>query len=262
MGLGTDFCHDGWDLYAEYTWFNSTTDKHISGFAVDSTPLGAVSLVDGYWNVNGDFTLGSIAYTSSSAKWRVNMNVVDLEIGRNFYVSPRLMLRPFYGLKGAWNKQHMNVNFDGVHVSAPVPAPAELATTNKIKNWGIGVRGGMDASWHFTRSFSLIGDMAFTALWEQFKVTRYDTMAESGVVGSVVDLKEGLYVVKPIIEWMLGLKWETGLSCDTYHLAISAAWEEQVWFGQNKFLRIPGSAPTTGDDLTFQGLTVDVRFDF
>jgi hypothetical protein len=23
-GLGTDFCHDGWDLYAEYPWFKST----------------------------------------------------------------------------------------------------------------------------------------------------------------------------------------------------------------------------------------------
>ena len=264
VGLGTDFCHDGWDVYAEYTWFNSTTDKHIGGFAVDSTPLGAVSLVDGYWNVNGNFTQGNIAYTSSSAKWRVNMNVVDLEMGRNFYVSPRLTLRPFYGLKGAWNKQHMNVNFDGLDsaVPAPAPVPAELATTNKIKNWGVGVRGGMDASWHFTRSFSFIGDMAFTALWEQFKVTRYDTLAESGVVRSTIDLKEDLYVVKPIIEWMLGLKWETGLSCDTYHLAISAAWEEQVWFGQNKFLRVPGCAPTAGDDLTFQGLTVDVRFDF
>ena len=36
-------------------------------------------------------------YGSAAAEWRVNMNVVDLELGRNFYVSPRLMLRPFYG---------------------------------------------------------------------------------------------------------------------------------------------------------------------
>ena len=42
----------------------------------------------------------------------------------------------------------------------------------------------------------------------------------------------------------------------------SAAWEEQVWFGQNKFLRVPGNAVGTGGDLSLQGLTVDVRFDF
>ncbi len=259
VGLGTDFCHDGWDVYAEYTWFRSTSSSNPSGFQTVSTALPA--LVDPYWNINALLFEGSdFGFSSASAKWRVDMNVVDLELGRNFYVSPRLMLRPFYGLKGAWNKQHMNVAYNGVDRESI--DPVELSTKNQIKNWGIGVRAGMDASWHFTRAFSIIGDLAFTGLWEQFKVTRFDVTDRAGAQTSLIDLKENQYVVKPVVEWMLGLKWETGISCDTYHLSIAAAWEEQVWFGQSKFLRIPGCAPTNGNDLTFQGLTVDVRFDF
>ena len=62
---------------------------------------------------------------------------------------------------------------------------------------------------------------------------------------------------------MMGLKWETGLSCDAYHLSITAAWEEQVWFGQNKFFRLPRELrPGPAAILSLQGLTVDVRFDF
>ena len=29
VGLGTDFCHDGWDVYAEYTWFKSTNNSAL-----------------------------------------------------------------------------------------------------------------------------------------------------------------------------------------------------------------------------------------
>ena len=255
VGLGTDFCHDGWDVFAQYTWFKSTNNNNSAGDSDDNT---AGPFTDAYWFADIINNTGPVAtYLGASSQWRVNMNVVDLDMGRNFYVSPRLMLKPFYGLKGAWNKQHMNVNFS--------TATSVVSTTNHIKNWGIGIRGGMNTSWHFSRSFSMIGDMAFTALWEEFKVKRFDstTSTATGIVtDSNVDLKENQYGVKPVIEWMLGLKWETGLCCDAYHLAISAAWEEQVWFGQNKFLRVPGNAVGTGGDLSLQGLTVDVMFDF
>lgn len=138
---------------------------------------------------------------------------------------------------------------------------------NQITSWGLGIRGGLDTSWHFTRSFSIVGNMALAALWEEFKLKRLDTALEvpelpAGTILSLVDWKEKQYVVEPVIEWMLGLKWETGLSCDEFHLAITAAWEEQVWFGQNKFLRNFGTASGTGGNLTLQGLTVEVKFDF
>ena len=135
---------------------------------------------------------------------------------------------------------------------------------NRIKNWGIGLRAGIDTSWHFTRSFCLIADLAFTGLCEEFKTRRFDTNLDlnTNILSSSIDIKETQFSVEPVIEWMLGLKWETGLSCDEYHLALSAGWEEQVWFGQNKFLRVPGNAVGTGGSLSLQGLTVDVRFDF
>ena len=263
VGMGTDFCHDGWDLYAEYTWFKSTSSNNKPQGFSPNFMFGDPTLGDIYWNIDAhepEFN----GYTSASAKWRLNMNIVDLELGRNFYVSPRLMLRPFYGLKGAWNKQKMNVAFVGIQsTQTGTFIPIVASMDNALKTWGIGLRAGVDTSWHFCRNFSILGDLAFTALWEQFKSRRYDNTASGGaVLDSFVDNKENQYLVKPIIEWMAGLKWETGLSCDAYHLSITAAWEEQVWFGQNQFMRTRNTSVGTGGDLTLQGLTVDVRFDF
>ena len=65
----------------------------------------------------------------------------------------------------------------------------DQTTKNEIKNWGLGVRAGMDTSWHFTRAFSIIGDLAFTGLWEQFKVTRFDVTDEGGDLSSLIDFK-------------------------------------------------------------------------
>ena len=200
-GLGTVPCHDGWDVYGEYTWFHSKNSRS----AEVPAPGG---LLDNYWIVNLD-DLGNInpfGFNSSSAKWTLNMNIVDLEIGRNFYISPRLMLRPFYGLKGTWQRQKMDVQFAGLD--------GDFTSQNKIKNWGIGVRGGLDSSWHFTKSFSLIGDMALSGLYEYFKTTRFDTDTSAGVFANQINLVEKSYLLKPVIEWSLGLKWETGISCD------------------------------------------------
>lgn len=257
VGLGTDFCHDGWDVYAEYTWFRTNNKKNTgSGFQSSINP----KLFDSYWSVDQPNITPENFFDSGSAKWRLHINVVDLELGRNFYVSPRLILRPFYGLKGAWNRQHMNVVFNNINNVMEQPVES---MHNQLKNWGIGVRGGMDTSWHITREFSIIGNMAFTGLWEQFKARRFDTaISSTNVLNSSVNMKETQYSVAPVMEWMLGLKWETGLSCDEYHLALTAAWEMQVWFDQNQFLRVPGTASGTGGNLSLQGLTIDARFDF
>ncbi len=145
------------------------------------------------------------------------------------------MLRPFYGLKGAWHTQHMRVAFSNVEGLVLSP---NARMRNTMENWGIGIRAGMDTSWHFTRSFSLVGNMAFTCLWEEFKVKRFDVAEAGGFSESNVNLKKKVYDVEPVIELALGLKWETGMACDASHFSITAAWEEQVWFDQNQFLRI------------------------
>jgi len=247
-GLGYDFCHDGWDVYAEYTWY------HVNNFrtSVDITDTSLV-IADAYWGVNLDFT--TPFYQTSSSRWNLHFNVIDANLGRNFYVSPRLAFRPSLGLKGTWQKQNYRVEFATAAVD-DIDA-ADNVMNNKMNYWGVGIRGGLNSSWHFTREFSLIGDLALTGLWETFNVTRVDRSALTGI--NNVNEKDNFSTLKPVIEWMIGLRWEMWICCDAYHLAFDAAYEQQFWLSQNQLQT--GFFSSNGD-LVFQGLTAKARFDF
>jgi len=172
------------------------------------------------------------------------------------------MLRPYFGVKGTWQKQKLEVVFEGNLVEDPVDFVI-TSMSNKFQTWGVGILGGINAAWHWTRSFSFIGNLAFTGMWQHFKIDRFD-LEQAPFLGAslnFLNISSSFFKLSPIIEWMLGIRWESWFLCDTYHYSLEAGWEMQDWFSQNKFIRVPGS-PKSDGDLAFQGLTVKARLDF
>lgn len=265
VGLGLDFDHDGWDLYANYTWFRSGEVKETAHSSSGKT------LQDLFVGVNGNFILGDTAVSttvptlsSSHAKWHLHFNALDFELGRNFYISRYLMLRPHFGLKATWQTQRFNVSESGFLATAGgVLQSSSLSSHNSQDSWGIGIRAGLDTSWHFTKSFSMYGDICVSGLWEQFEDSRRDYIFNNvtGLGSSFVHTGSNYHTIKPVFEWQLGLRWETWWCDDQYHFAVEAGWEMQSWLDQNNFIKVRQQSQTSGD-LILQGLTTGVRFDF
>ncbi len=128
--------------------------------------------------------------------------------------------------------------------------------------WGIGIRAGLDSAWHFTKSFSFVGQAAITALWESFEVSRHDLQQRNNTNSFFTDLhyKDSFHTIKPVLELYLALRWETWYCCDSYHFSAEAGWEEQFWGDQNQFSQI--IVGTRLGDLILQGFTFKLRFDF
>jgi hypothetical protein len=256
IGLGLDLDHDGWDVFAEYTWFHSN-HSHSHGNRDDEDSVSATSTLDlhaPYWDVNGFNQFGTL-FTSASAQWKLQMNILDLELGRNFYISESLMLRPQVGMKMTWDTQRYNTSYTNDTIV--------LSMNQKDTIQGYGIRAGIDTAWHFTRSFSFVGDLAFTGLWESFHVKRNDSnlVTATGISTNDLNVKSRHNNVRPIIEWRAGLRWESWWCADRYHVAIDAGWEQQVWVNQNQFFVISPTEHKNGD-LSLQGLDIKVRFDF
>ncbi len=267
LGLGGIFSHDGWDLYADYTWYLTDGDgnKHQPVSSQDDATLTGYTLAD-TWLM--PVRLGSATFTvpttntllnSIKANWGLKFDAVDLELGRNFFISKFLTLRPHLGLKSAWMEQHYSLLSSRAMPNAPDQAII-FNMHQKQNYWGIGVRAGLNTAWHFCKSLSIFGDGAVSELYSHFHVHRKDNVTVGvGAPFSPVNMSEKFRTLQPIIELTLGLRWETWCSQEKYHISLQAGWENQVWFNQNRYI-------TMGDDhsgdLTMQGLTLKGRFGF
>jgi hypothetical protein len=247
-GLGFSFGHDYWDSSLNYTWFQSNHNHGsisgdlYSGLTPSFTPFLPLTFSD--------------YFTNASAVWRLHFNVIDWELGRNFYISKFLSLRPFTGLKGTWQNQHNNSAYAGFISSDP------FQYTRKLKSsfMGIGIRSGCNMGWHIAGTWSLFGDAAISAIWGQFHTQRNDTASLFGTTLSPVSTSNHIHTAVPVLELALGIRKDQWFYNNRFHFAAQAGWEEQIWWDQNQFSW--NSALSSGGNLVLQGLTVRLRFDF
>ena len=251
VGMGLLSAHDHWDLFAQYTWLHSSVSN--------SSTSSSNSILQGT-DTYGFFPLGDApTYGSASADWKLRFNVLDVELGRNFWISKRLTLRPFIGMKFSWNRETYNISAANVG-SAPVTSTLDIDF--KLKQLGVGLRAGIDSAYYFSNHFSLFGDFALTGLWNSIKSSRTNTFQASSATDAFTNLNVKYHPnpVTAVLEMDLGLRFETIFSKGRYMYVLQAGWENQVWFDQGQF--ISTNAFATPGNLSLQGLTIKTGFYF
>ncbi len=274
VGLGLQFEHDGWDLYAQYTWLsNGKKHDHVSN--TDSTKF--------LWAESGyimDAADGVTAITLQHAggTYQTNFNVVDLEMGRNFFVSRYMTLRPHFGLKGSFIHSRFNQHYtyttalptttaNGVAFQTIWPAAFKFETVKSAqRSYGIGIRAGLDPVWHFTRSWGMYGKLAVTAQYTYNRADVIDMAYLANANGSrnnssgtqLIRAHNSCHQITPIIELGLGLTYMTWFYDESYMFDIQAGWEEQVWINYGKYL----NATSRDGNLSLQGFTLKFGFHF
>lgn len=259
VGIGFGFDHDGWDLSTKYTWYYT---HHLTGSSwqedVSSSTLhplwynpAALPPLDPYGPV----------LISAQSRWKIAFNVLDIDLGRNFFVSRALTLRPFCGVKSSLIWQTYNLRYRHLITEADLP---RYRLKMEEKFWGVGLRSGLNSAWHFNRCFSLFGDLCFSTLWGEFDLFRKDTQVNSADPTDeptrLLKLSNSFHTLKPTFECELGLRFETWAQNDEIHFSCEIGFEEQIWWEQNQFFRI--FEESNLGNLTFQGINFKVRFDF
>ena len=261
VGLGLNLGHDGWDLYAQYTWLRASDSRSQSGDFVYNPEY--VPAVDGPTFVG----------TKNTANWDLHFNVIDLELGRNFYLSQFLTMRPHIGLKGTWQDHDWKIrslsNDLQIRIRQDQGPDIEESLTGPVRNnkrfevWGIGVRGGFNVAWYMSKSWSIYGDLALSTLWTNYYKLTQNVNIDDTTTGNVRGIlnidNDNIYTCKYIAELELGLRWETWFYDDNYHFAIQAGWEQQTWINWSAFQEV---LDTSYHDFSVQGLNLKFRFDF
>lgn len=254
VGLGFYPKHDGWDLYARYTWFHSDSTDHAKNSDGNIVPLtvalpGITSL-----QVNG--------VNTARSHWDLHYNILDLELGRNFFLSRFLKTRLFFGVRGTWNSQKWESTYTSNQISfnGGPSLPGTLSSNQDQDAWGVGIRMGVNGTWTFYRGWSLVGDVSFAGVWIDYDTDRKDTVEETNVgTLTTAHIKSTPDTVIANIEMLLGLRGEWWFQRDSYHLSAQVGWENQIWIHYGRFIFLQGN---NNGDLTFTGLSAKLRFDF
>jgi hypothetical protein len=266
FGIGYNLPHDGWDIVTNWTWFQDKAKGHVSakdGLIYPSNtllPLGSSPTVTGF--------------ESSNSVLHLKLNLLDLDLGREFFVSKWMTLRPFIGLRTGWIYQKFQSNYD-LPTFSSLPGAGSNPMTNiysKMNNnyWGLGLHSGLNTQWGLGAGFSFFGNAAFSILNGFFQVNNYKTNnLTDGTHNDFISNKNSFRIGRVIAELATGLRWETMFANDGCHFQIQAGWEQLMFFGQNQFSDFfagfqtgAGNYFANQGDLTIQGWTLNVRFDF
>lgn len=291
LGFGYDLVCDGWDINLLWTNFRGRASSNCCDSQVDSTDNR--SLLPLWSDFTSQVSNPVLFATQINAHWKLKLNLADFELGREFWNSKYLTLRPHMGLRFAWIKQTFDLLHQGGSWSAQTtsgttpttlvsPTNNEVKLRNKFK--GVGLRGGLDSVWHICHGFSLFGNAALSIVYGRFKTSERErnrlALSPFGKT-PVLESSDSFRSSKGIADLAFGANWAT-MFCDCrYRFQIALAWENHLFFDQNQLWRVnkmgsnisvPGTPPTVitqtnaiikqKGDLGAQGWTLTLLFDF
>ncbi len=244
VAIGANTMHDGWMVGLNYAWFNISpamaTNKFLDGRTYIST-----------FDDSGD-TINSI-----SSKWSNQFNRLDGQLDRTFYAGHYLTFRPWLGLLGAWDNQHLDAN-ENENESQSIVVDEQVRWQQSW--WGVGPYAGVEASYFFTSEWALYISSGGSMLLANHCLTQAEYEMEGNAVGTYeFNQKNNLYNVEPMIETSLGLRWESFWT--EWALCIDLSWELQTYFSHNGFQSFDSPMGLMGN-YSMQGLTAAVKVSF
>lgn len=249
VGAGYDFEHGDWDVFANYTYFtddNSTMDTASVVRPINYEPR--VSDTTAY--------IASRRATKGTSQFRFRFNRIDLELGRGFFVEKYLSLRPHIGLMTAWITQNQKSQYTGGVLGF------NTTTVNQHnKFWGIGPRIGLDTKWYSCNGFSLIGNVSGGLPYGKFDLDYQQQFSLSPGVNNIA-LDGDMHRFSPTVQMQLGFGYDRGFSCDTNHISLFLAWDIQYWWRLAQHIDEQLTYARLGEDMSLQGLTFHIKWDF
>lgn len=272
VGIGCQAGEDNWDISLVYTWIKSYSKNTLEGSSEPFFYQVPYSFANINFTVSEDRTDKRV--TSGDAFFKIFFNVVDLILGKSFFVTPKIVVNPYFGLKGSYQIENYNNHFIiageargiGPKSTNYSDATSYYATLQKQTYGGIGPKIGCYSLWNLSENFGVFADAGLSNMWSWYKSLREDS-------ADIFDNSSNRYVIQnlqyeniarkvsclnQVLETRLGFSYNKMFSDNSYRFMTEIGWEGQLWFNQNQ---LPLLNLAYGN-LSLQGLNVTFRLDF
>jgi hypothetical protein len=192
----------------------------------------------------------------------VDLDFLDIDLGRWSYVGTQLTARPSIGMRAAWITQEREATYTDI-LSTPLKAQVE----EKSSSWGIGPRFAMDTNWMFGWGLRFIGNAEVDLLFSRYH-THSDSENEfnNAVTLETIMKQTHINTLRPHVDLELGLGWGEYFCCHKWHVDLSATYGFQMFWSQNMFRFTTGTTDPRSimpnGDLYVHGLTLTAKLDF
>lgn len=287
VGVGYNFFHDGWDSSLLYTYFKSSggANSNAKGSSALIPNRGTNNISEGADTyISSQGTLSDAAFnmaTKATSNYDFDYDVIDVDLGRNFFVSRSLAIRPFFSLKSLWLDLKQETQFSGgpdfeqdysdEEAIGLGRDTAHVLDENKV--WGLGPRTGLNTKWYLTNGFSFFGNAAATLLYGYFDVTHKNWFSLDTQTHEVF-LTDKMHRFVPMGEMKLGLAYDKYIYNDKQHIGVSLGYEVQYMWRVNQTIKPDFPLYSTNgvdanmaytrfsEDAAVYGVTLEARWDF
>lgn len=258
-----------WDLSLNWTSFHSEASNVLQA----DDPTLSTQMLRPTWL---PFLMGTGA-SFGSVHWNLKYDIVNLALGREFFLGKWLSFHPQVALIGGWIDQSYRAAYQGFSASSGALSP--IGDTGYKADWdyhAMGLRMGTDASWHITRQFALVANGFFSILYGKYSLHETFQGAffpqPSFLIHETIHFNDQYYRLRPALETEIGVSWGRFFDNDKRRVSLGAYYGFTYWFEQNamvnEFVILDSNfnsfvtlLPTQGD-LQLQGLRIEAQLDF
>jgi hypothetical protein len=272
---------DDWVGYAQYTRVHGDHDASSNG------PSAANPSIFATWGspylLEDSGLIAGQLYNTVHGSYRNNLDFVDVEMSRVYYVGKWLVFHSAWGARGAWITQNMHVRYKNTAAAQTTSVTGSIHSTpgdfnvyQRAHSWGLGPRMGLIMDWMLGCGFRFFGSGYGDILYTQYKIQDksvflpYITVGDvaTGVPVSFITYEKLRSMLRAHLDFEMGLGWGSYItSTNDWHIDLSASYGFQVFFDQNMFRHFEDNVVVAFNtcphgNLYVQGLTATLRLDF
>lgn len=184
---------------------------------------------------------------STGGRTHLKFNQLDVVALYNIKKCPSLTLRPYFGVRAAEIKNHIDVN-----LVSEITLPTAIATEtrslfNQQKFRGIGPVFGINADWDVMCGFGAYGTAGASLLYGDYKIRSCGSDIFTAPISNEIFTSSNRHLHHFVwnIDLALGVRWQTCLF-ESMYLSLKLGFEHHQYFEYNRL-------GCNNGDLTFDG---------